>query len=444
MRIVSGAFDRVHGNLLVLSQVRGQRRIPYLPEERVHELRDARIRETVSYAAETVPYYRDLFRREGIDGREITGAAELEQLPRLSRAEVQEDPDRFVSQSKLGRESIPFRTTGSTGTPVRYHHDRRSVLQNIAYAERGRHVEVRLLGRELGYTKVSLARSTGTGAAVRSLYDRMTWIPLRPRRRRVDFSQPLGAVIAEIDEAKPDIIRGYGSFVELLFRHVAANDIRMHLPRVIVYGSDTMTLEGRELIEREFGIPVVSRYNATECFQIAHFCEERRDFHVQADICHLLIVRADGTKAAPGEQGEIVLTNLVNRGSVFLNYRIGDTAALRDGRCSCGRTSPLLAELAGRVEDIVRLDDGTLVFPRSLWDIVKQHREILRYQLVQLDPGRFELRLVTAAPAQFEPLAAEIEPKVARLYGGARIETVYHEALEPGPGGKFRSVAALR
>jgi phenylacetate-coenzyme A ligase PaaK-like adenylate-forming protein len=443
MPFVAGVIDRLHGNLVVLSQARGQRSAPYLPEERLYELRDANVRELVRYAAETVPYYRQLFRREGIDPREIRTAADLERLPLLPRAEVQREPTRFVSESRLGRESIRYVTSGSTGSPVDFRHDRRSLLRNYAYSERQRHVEVRLCGKSFRYRKVGLVRGAGTATQARQFYRANTWIPITPRRTSVHVTQPIDRVIEEIHKARPDVMRGYGSFVEFLFRHLAATGVHMHLPKVVVYGSDMMTAEGRELIEREFGIPVVSHYNATECFHIAYTCEQRRHFHLHPDLCHVMVVRAGGRKAAAGEQGEIAITNLVNRGTILINYLIGDTASLVDGRCTCGRTTPLLGELGGRTEDTVRLDDGTIVYPRFVWDSVKVHPEVLRYQLVQREPRLFELRLVTRERAHFDRVAPTIASEVSKLYGGAAVEATFHEDLEAGPGGKFRSVVAL-
>ena len=149
-------LGRLVGNLTVLAKVPGQLRVPYLPPERLTEMRDARVRETVRYAAETVPHYRNLFKDEGIDPREIRTAADLERLPLLDKETVQADPDRFVSESKLGRTSVPFLTSGSTGMRLRIHHDRRSLLQNLAYSERHRIVEGNLCGRRYRYRKASI------------------------------------------------------------------------------------------------------------------------------------------------------------------------------------------------------------------------------------------------------------------------------------------------
>jgi phenylacetate-CoA ligase len=93
--------------------------VPYLPPERIAELRDARVRETVRYAAKTVPYYRDFFAREALDPREIRSADHLAQLPLIDNPTVCADHERFRAQSSTGAQAVQFRSTGtSTGVPL--------------------------------------------------------------------------------------------------------------------------------------------------------------------------------------------------------------------------------------------------------------------------------------------------------------------------------------
>ena len=96
---------RLVGNAVVASALRGQREFPFLPEERLRAARDERTRRIVRHAGENVPYYRDLFRTERIDPRDIRSADDLERLPLIDRAVVAHDPQRFVSTSKEGRRS---------------------------------------------------------------------------------------------------------------------------------------------------------------------------------------------------------------------------------------------------------------------------------------------------------------------------------------------------
>ena len=64
-----------------------------------------------------------------------------------------------------------------------------------------------------------------------------------------------------------------------------------------------------------------------------------------------------------GEPGRLVITNLVNRGSVLLNYPIGDLGSVGPADCACGRTFRMLSELEGRVEDMLALPDGRVRAP---------------------------------------------------------------------------------
>jgi phenylacetate-CoA ligase len=437
-------LSKVAGNLTVLAKVPGQLRVPYLPDERRSELRDARVRDTVLYAAETVPYYRDLFRAEGIDPRDIRTAEDLERLPLLDKDTVQADPDRFISESRLGRTSVPFLTSGSTGKRLRIHHDRRSLLHSLVYSERHRIVEACFCGRRYRYRKISIGAPGGTGPRARSFYREKTFIPLRPKRRHIHSAEPLDRIIAIINEFRPDAIRGFGAYLDMFFKTLAHRGDRMHRPHVIGYGSDMMTPEGKRLIEEHFGIPLLSHYNAVETFHIGFLCEERRHFHVHDDLTHLTIVDDAGRKSPPGSVGEVVVSNLVNRGTVLLNYRLGDRAARVAGGCSCGRTTPLLSDLEGRVEDILALPDGNLLTGGRIWNIVKRRPEVLRYQFIQAEPLRYELKLMTAESADYDSIAEGMLRDIRAIVGpSATVEASYHESLEAGPGGKFRTTLNL-
>jgi phenylacetate-CoA ligase len=435
---------KIAGNLTVLAKVPGQKRVPYLPEERIRALRDARVRETVRYAAATVPHYRDLFQAKGIDPRELRTADDLEQLPLLEKETVQLEPDRFVADSHLGRDSVQFLTSGSTGTRLRIHHDRRSLLQNIAYAERQRAVEAKLCGKRYRYTRMWIGWPGGTGPTVHSFYKKSTFIPLRPKHHHVSSAEPLDRVTAILNEVKPDILGGFGSYFDLFFRLAAERGNSMHLPRVLLYGGDMMSAEGKRLIEDHFGVPVLSAYNAVEAFQIGFLCEERRDFHLHDDLTHVSIVDGSGRRLPPGRVGEVVISNLVNRGTVLLNYRLGDRAMRGTGGCPCGRTLPLLTGLEGRVVDMLALPDGRLVTEGRIWDVVKRRPEVLRYQFVQVEPLRFELRLVTADRATYDRIVGGMVGALQDVVGpSAVIEPAFHESLEVSPRGKFRSVQSL-
>lgn len=442
--MVRNLLNKVYGNTVVLRNLYRQRRIPYLSLEGLYELRDTRLRSIVNYAAKTVPYYQDLFRTMKINPSEIRSVEDLEGLPFLDKEMVRKDPVYFISTTRRGKKAIPFLTSGSTGMPTKIYHDRYSLLANIAFGEREREVISKICGRSFGYRIVLLLPPENTTKKVQELYRRWTFIPIRPVQFILSILSPVEEVVESINHLRPDALIGYASYLETLFRTLASRRISIHLPKVLVSLAETMTAEGKTFIEGEFGIPVLSQYNAMEAFKIGFTCEERKGFHLHEDVCHVKIVDTNGKKLTDGEKGEIVISNFVNRGTVLLNYRLGDVGSLSREKCPCGRTLPLLSELEGRLEDILFLPDGRFIHPRVIWRVIKNIEGVLKYQLIQHEPKRFELRLVTVDKDTYLRIVNRILDGLKNLLGSSvTIESQYVDELKPQEGGKFRPVLSL-
>ncbi len=437
-------FNKLYGNGVILAHLRGQRRVPYLPEEELRALRDARVRGIVRYAAQTVPYYQRLFQSEKVHPRDIRTVEDLNRLPFVDKDVVRKEPNLFVSTSRKVKKSIPFVTSGSTGVRLQVYHDPHSLLANFAFGEREREVVSRICGRQLGYRELHIGYPGSAVEKLLNFYEKATFIPVRPERVSLSVLEPVEHIAKAINRFRPDVIRSYGSYLETLFRVLALRGIQMHLPRMLIYGADSMTAGGRSLIEEKFGVPVHSIYNAVEAFKIGFSCEARRGFHLHDDLCYVRIVNGSGQKLASGEKGEVVICNLINRGTVLLNYRLGDIASLSTEKCSCGRTLPLLSELEGRVEDIIFLPDGKFVHPRVIWGVFKHRTEVLRYQLIQHEPERFELRLVALNNRTYMRVVGGILADLRRLLGDSVvIDSGYYKELEAQGAGKFRPVISL-
>jgi phenylacetate-CoA ligase len=421
---------RARASFTVLRLLPAQRRIPYQPPEVTAEQRNAGVREIVRYAVETVPYYRDLFARDGLDPREIRSAEQLRQLPTIDKSVVLEAPERFRSTSTESADALAFTTSGSSWVPLQIHHDRASLLANIAHSERYRVVEAGLVGKRIRYRVVTIHDETGTGRAVDSHYRATTFRSLLSNRRSIPVGEPVERILERLAELQPDVLAGYGSHVESLFKLIAHRGLPMQLPRVVHYGGEGMSAEGRELIERHFGVPVLSNYNAVEAFKIGHFCELRVGYHLFEDLCDLWLAGPDGAPCPPGERGEVVISNLVNRATVLLNYRLGDFARLSPEPCDCGRTSAVLSAVEGRVSEIIYLPSGEFVHPFALHPITKAYKgDVARWQLVQHEPARFELKLVVHEPDAFERVSEPFARGLSGVLGGAAVDVTRHDTI---------------
>ncbi len=97
------------------------------------------------------------------------------------------------------------------------------------------------------------------------------------------------------------------------------------------------------------------------------------------------------------------------------------------------------------MEDILTLTDGRFVHPRAVWQVFKDDRTVLQYQLTQGAPERFELTLTTLTESEFEQAVARARPTLAHLLGSdSTIEASRRSELDPRTGGKFRAVVSRR
>ncbi len=448
--MVRSFIRKAHGTALVARNLIGQAKVPYLPEHQLHEIRDRRVREIVGYAARTVPFYRDFFRSERIDPTDIRGAEDLARLPLIDKETVRDQPLRFLSTSSRARTGMGLWTSGTTGTPLQLWHDRHSLLANSAYNGRVRAVIGSLLGTGAVYQELRIGQPDSILDSLPRFLDQNRFMLSSRRHVFRSLYDPLEDVVRAINVHRPEVIAcSYGSYLELLFRTVAARCLEMHLPRALIYYSDAMSDGAKRLIEEQYHIPVLSEYSATEALKIGFFCEERCGFHCHDDLTHVRIVDSGGQPLSTGQRGEVVISNLVNHGTVLLNYRLGDVAILSAARCPCGRTLRLLSLLEGRVSDIIHLPDGSSVHSGRVRVACNSRirgdpQGLLQYQLIQHDLSLFEFRLATVDQEAFDRTVGGFVSDLQAMLGpDVSIEAVrFADRLPPGPGGKTRSVIA--
>jgi len=432
------------GNAVVAAHLRGQRALPYAPPDELRDARDRRARAIARWAAAHVPHYRDLFAARRIDPRDVRRAEDLRALPPVTKAQLRAAPERFVAtDGRRGRGALRFVTSGTTGERTTVLHDRVSLLANVAWGERERAALRAMLGDAPSRREVLVVHRGSTVLQVWDFYARHTWIPARAERLTLHVETPLEDVVARIAAFRPDVLMGYGSYLELLFRVAAERGWIVPRPRAVVYGADALSSSGRRFLEHDLGIRVLSTYSAVEAFKIGFTCEAGERFHLHDDLCHVRLVDRAGRDVAVGESGEVSISNLVNRGTVLLNYRLGDVATWAPGACACGRTLPALATLHGRDEDVLELAGGHLLHPRSIWNLVKQRPEVLRFQVVQQARDRLELRLMTADRAAYDRLVTGLTTELRALAGDVDVAPVFAAELDARIAGKFRAVVGL-
>ncbi len=426
---------------------RRERRAPFSSPEALERRQRRRLRHIVTHAYRNVPYYRETMRRLELTPDDLNRAEDLAKLPLIERDHLQRDPEYFLSERRPDRACLALRSGGSTSTPVTVLEDPADVVAKAASAARVRPMIIALSGRRWGRRVAWIAPPMSSGARFGRFYRRnLIGLP-DPRTIEIHVSMQATAAetLAAINEFQPQVIAGFGSVIEELFVGAVRRGQPVHLPKVVAYAGDHLSLQARALISQQLGIAVLSVYQAIESPQIGFECEQHAGYHLNVDLCPVRILDHEGRESPHGEPGEVVISNLVNRTTVLLNYRLGDVASFIEEPCGCGRTLPLISYIQGRTSQSGIGADGRPLHTQLLVRPFSADPEVWGYRIEQRAPGRFEAQVLAAPGADPAAVTARVRERFSRMVGPEEsIALSFVDELPRTPAGKVMRVTGGR
>jgi phenylacetate-CoA ligase len=375
---------------------------------------DAIVRERLSallrHAAAHVPRY------SGIP----TEPAAFGKLPLLRKG----DAGAEVVARDRARPFRERRTSGSLGAPAR-------VLVDVVSLARHRAAR-RVAWRRLGVLPgdrwtMAWGRDEPRGPLYRAL------VALAENRQLVrieDLETDVATERARIDRFDPAVLYGFASGLVRLAEAWPGGRPRGSL-RALVSTAEMLPPGDARHVEAAFGVPVVQEYGLTEAQVVATGCEAG-SLHVVEENVLVEVIR-DGRAAAPGEPGEIVITDLFGYAAPLLRYVTGDSGSFAEGPCPCGRARRRLDLRLARSVELFHVD-GRAFHPEvfTLPHGFPHFGKIRRFRARRTGERSFEVDVVLAegAPegivlAAYEAAVREALPVrglVLRVRSVARIE----------------------
>ncbi len=360
----------------------------------------------------------------------------MNSFPLLSKRDIQDHRDEIVAKNWPRQDLIPNYTGGSTGAPLTFFLSRDRERTRWAATIRHNRWAGWDLGDEVAYLWGALSDAPD-----------LTW---RQRLRQTVLDPQIFLNTAHITEAKladfheamkrfrPKVILAYSRSVALFARYLKARGIPAYQPRSIVATAEVLDPEDRAVVEQVFCCPVFNRYGCREVSVIASECEAHKGLHLMAEGLYLEIVR-EGRAARQGEEGEILVTDLLNFAMPLIRYRIGDVGVWEAGDCLCGRKLPRLKRVAGRATDFLVGHDGRLVSgPFLTLAAVGKRPSISQLQIRQSRVGQVQFRIVRGPRFQ-DPDDLQFLEQTARAYLGeaTEVEWEFVEELTSEASGKF-------
>jgi phenylacetate-CoA ligase len=229
-------------------------------------------------------------------------------------------------------------------------------------------------------------------------------------------------------------VRGYTSTVESVAKYILNNNIKVKAKSVVLEAENVD--DRRELISNAFNCDVYSHYGCREFGALATECSEHNGLHINTDNVFLEI----------GDNKEILVTSFINKGTIFIRYKIDDIAdEIIWTKCRCGDARPRLINLRGRISDMFIKRDGTQVYgdiiTRSVLPV--NSKAIEQFKLIQLDYERFELLLVVKNERLADIEAKSIIKNLKGLMPVEQVNVFYVNDISKTPSGKSQYIKSL-
>jgi len=362
----------------------------WLPFEELQERQTEQLQKLIAFAYKNVPYYTHVFDKLGLKPSDIANIQDLEKLPILTKQMIKQNWQDFLPQASKGLEYINGSTGGSTGEPLKYRMSREDYERGVALLYRcWAHAGYQLGDRLAVIAGASLIPTTSS-----AIHKRLQGYTLNTQfYSSFGMSEEtLFQYLKRMNKFKPKFIRGYASSIYLFADFIRSKGLDLNFqPQAVFTTAEKLLDRQKEVIEEVFGAKVFDNYGLNDGGVSAYECEAHSGMHIDTERAILEVVNEDG-KQIVGKIGKILATSLYNYAFPFIRYDTGDLGTLEYSECSCGRNTPLLKEIAGRVTDFLKLNGRIIGSP--VLTVLFGKFDIEQYQIIQETEDSIICRIV--------------------------------------------------
>lgn len=359
-----------------------------IPEEKFEEYVIDKRNKIVNFHLQNNTFYQKLIGKSEIEN--------WNNLPVLTKKDLQQPLAERLSKEYSLKTVFVNKTSGSSGDPFVFAKDK--MCHAITWAS----IIYRFGWYGIDFNKSYQARFYGIpldfiGNKKERLKD---FLSNRFRFSIFDLSDDvLENVLKKFQKSKFDYINGYTSSIVLFAKflkqkNIVLKDICPTL-KVCLVTSEMLFEEDKVLMEKQFGIPIVNEYGASELDLIA-FENLNNEWQVNSETLFVEILDENNQPVPNGKEGKIVITSLYNKAHPFIRYEIGDVGIL-DEKSTFKK--PILKKLIGRTNDVAVLPSGKkspgLTFYYVTKSIIEDDGNVKEFIVKQTKIDTFEIDYVS-------------------------------------------------
>ncbi|MHB0947372.1 MAG: phenylacetate--CoA ligase family protein [Sedimentisphaerales bacterium] len=394
--------------------------------ESIQRVQLERLQQITAYVYSANPFYKKHFDSAGFKPGDIKTLEDIEKLPCISK-------EIFRVNYPLGLCCVDVRqlaemhmSSGSTGTPVVMPYTIADIQQwgdcmarcyYMAGAAKGDSVQIT---PSFGLFNGGFGMYHGARAAGLFIIPAGAGNTQRQIKLAKDF--------------KTKILTGVVSYGIRIMEVLAEQKEELPDLKIGIFGAEIFTDPMKKKIEAGLGIETFDIYGMTETGGVGTLgmdCSAHNGIHVWEDHYYIEVLdKQTGKPVEDGQFGELAVTSLTRQALPVIRFKTGDlTRVVSRQRCDCGRTHIRIAQITGRVDDML-IVKGVNFFPKQVEQALMQIPGVgANYQII----------LEETDGVQDVRINVEAESDVT----GYMVEKVLKEALGFSPKGDVFPLGAL-
>ncbi len=396
-----------------------QKDIETMKRKDIEALQLERLKYTVKYCYDNVPFYRKRLSEAGVLPEKIKTLKDIRYIPYTTKTDIRDNYPYGLFAVPLEKIVRIHASSGTTGKPTVVGYTKNDLnMWSDAVARIAASVGV----NSGDIAQISFGYGLFTGALGLHCGLEKLGVAIVPISSGNTDKQ-----LMVMQDFRTSVLIATPSYALYLAEQMKAKGIdpKSLSLRIGMFGSEPSTLKMRDEIEANLGVFATDNYGLSEVCGpgISGDCEFRDGQHIAEDYFLPEIIDGEtGEVLEEGQEGEIVFTTLCKEGIPLLRYRTRDLSSLTYEPCKCGRTHVRMQRVHSRSDDMLKIR-GVNVFPTQVESVLAEIPDVAsHYRMIVTRDGymdRLEI-LVELVNASLLERYKELEALHDRIKGRLR------------------------
>ena len=396
-----------------------------------------KVKKLLQYSYRHTVFFKKRFDEAGFNYENFKYLDELKNIPPLTRSDIQNKLNEIISNEFDISQCSKGSSSGSTGHPVIYYHDKIGTSANKASVTFGKI----LGGYQLGEPWINVwGNPTAVnvdwkkmGSRLKKYFTNESRFPAYKLSDTYQYDNLIDMIITK----KPIFIYGYTNAIFLLAKHIEEKSIKLDFIKGVFTTAENLQPFQREKIEKILG-KVYDQYGCSEINGIA--TQTRYDEYYSNIDPHVIVEYGDIVDKENNIR-KLIITDLQNRVLPFVRYENGDLAVPTDNNNfdNFKLKFSKFKKIDGRISDIIKLPNGgNLVVPSFFGSrMLKNIDGVKQYQITKYK-DRISVNLVLEKELTSESKAIINKTLNEYIPSDVKTELVFNNDITYSSNGKFK------